>query len=261
MTLAVDIGNTNVVIGVSLGEGWPYVWRLPTISGADEAHLFYPTHIGDHLLEADVRLNDIERVVISSVVPHLTGPFEDLIQQFLGIKPIVLSREVYEQLPLQIVNKDQIGADLVANALAANLLFKRNVIVVDFGTALTFTTIDKEGAILGVSIAPGLKTAMGVLHQKTAQLPEVPLGLPDSALGRNTVHAIQSGVLIGYVGLVRHLLASIRAEVGDQYVAVATGGLSSILHPLQDDFFAVDPHLTLHGLRLIGELYQRRGGT
>ncbi len=254
MTLAVDIGNSNVVIGLSSGEEWPHVWRLPTIAGAEEAHLFYPTHIGDHLLEAGVSLSDIERVVISCVVPPLTVPFEHLIQDFLDIKPIVLSREVYEKLPLQILNKDEIGADLVANAVAAHLIFKRDVIVVDFGTALTFTTINTEGKILGVAIAPGLKTAMSVLHQKTAQLPEVPLGLPTSPLGRNTVHAIQSGVLLGYVGLVRHLLATIRAEVGEQYVAVATGGLSSILHPLQEDFFAVDAHLTLNGLRLIGEV-------
>ncbi|GJM35962.1 MAG: type III pantothenate kinase [Saprospiraceae bacterium] len=259
MTLAIDIGNTNVVIGLSEGEQWPHVWRFPTLSSAEEAQLFYPTHLGDHLLEAGVGSDDIKQVIISSVVPILIAPFVELIQQFLEKEPIVLGRKVYEKLPLSIENKDEIGADLVANAMAAHRLYQRDIIVVDFGTALTFTTLNAKGALLGVAIAPGLKTAMSVLHHKTAQLPEVPLGLPDSALGRNTVHAIQSGVLIGYVGLVRNLLASIRAEVGPQYIAIATGGLSTILYPLRDDFFAVDPHLTLHGLRLIGECINRDG--
>ena len=107
--------------------------------------------------------------------------------------------------------------------------------------------------MLGVSIAPGLKTAISSLFNKTAQLPEVPLELPDSAVGKNTVHAIQSGILIGYVGLVRHMLQSIRAELGPQYIAIATGGLSSILHPLKEEFYSIEPNLTLDGLRLIGE--------
>jgi type III pantothenate kinase len=118
---------------------------------------------------------------------------------------------------------------------------------------LTFTTVTSAGHILGVAIAPGLKTAISALYNSTAQLPEVPLAYPSSAVGKSTVHAIQSGVLIGYVGLVKHMIESIREEVGKDYKAIATGGLASILYPLQEVFDEIDPFLTLHGLRIIGE--------
>jgi len=129
-------------------------------------------------------------------------------------------------------------------------------VVVDFGTALTFTTCTAKGEILGVAITPGLKTAIRALFQKTAQLPEVPLKLPASVVGKNTTHAIQSGVLEGYIGLVRHMIARIREEVGAHVKVVGTGGLSSVLHPLEGDFDYVNPHLTLDGLRIIDAYLQ-----
>jgi type III pantothenate kinase len=120
--------------------------------------------------------------------------------------------------------------------------------VVDFGTALTFTTVSHEGFVQGVAIAPGIKTAMKALSSNTAQLPEIPLELPESALGQNTTHALQAGILWGYVGIVKQLLSKIRSEVGEHYMAVATGGLSFVMHPLKDVFFQIDRDLTLNGL-------------
>ena len=148
----------------------------------------------------------------------------------------------------------EIGTDLIANATAAHLLHPGDCMVIDFGTALTFTVIEASGDIKGVNIAPGLKTAIRALVGNTAQLPEVPLELPDSAIGKNTVHAIQSGVLWGYVGMVEGMVSRIKAEVGQDLKVVATGGLSSILHPLHDLFDTVDPKLTLEGLRLIHQI-------
>jgi type III pantothenate kinase len=157
------------------------------------------------------------------------------------------------QLPIDILNPFEIGSDLVANAAAAHFKYKKACIVVDFGTALTFTTISSTGKILGVSIAPGLKTAIRSLSQNTAKLFDVPLVMPTSALGKNTVTAIQSGILIGYEGLVRNMVLKIREEVQEECHAIATGGLSSIISPLHDFFHAVEPNLTLDGLRMIGE--------
>ena len=152
------------------------------------------------------------------------------------------------------MNPYEIGSDLVCNALAAFTFFKAQCVVVDFGTALTFTTVSKDGEILGVSIAPGLKTAIRSLSQNTAQLFDVPLEMPSSVLGRGTVHAIQAGVLFGYEGMVRHMLDRIKSELNDPDLrSVATGGLSSIIPSLTSVFTHIDPNLTLNGLRIVTE--------
>jgi len=254
--IAIDIGNSNVVIGVHDGEFWRHTWRLPTL--VEETMLFYEMRLADHLLEAGIRPDMVKQVVLSSVVPPLTGFFVELSQILFHRKALIVGPDVYPALSLRIDRPHEIGADLVANAAAAHHRFQQDCIIVDFGTALTFTVVTGEGYILGVAIAPGLRTAVSSLFQKTAQLPEVPLELPKSAVGKNTTHAIQSGILLGYVGLVRHLLAEIRAELGEHYIAIATGGLSSILHSLRHDFYAIEPHLTLDGLRVIGEAAAER---
>lgn len=254
MVLAIDIGNSNVVVALHDGDTWSQVWRLPTITEAD-APLFYEKRIADHLLEAGIIPGPPPRVVISSVVPQLTQAFLHIAEHLFRQPALKVAPPLYPKLKLKIDRPNEIGTDLLANAVAAHHLYQQDCIVVDFGTALTFTTVTKEGHILGVAIAPGLKTAIASLFQKTAQLPEVPLLLPETPIGKNTEHAIQSGILIGYVGLVRHMLAEIRREVGEQYIAVATGGLSSVLTPLQEDFKYIDQMLTLEGLRIIAEAH------
>lgn len=252
MTLAVDIGNSNVTVGLARGTEWLKVWRFPTLTDQD-ALLFYEVQLSNQFLEAGIQPRDVRQAVISCVVPALKDTWTTAVHQLTGRDPVIVGPGIYPQLGMGIQRPDEIGADLVANAFAAYRLYQRDCIVVDFGTALTFTCITGDGNVLGVSIAPGLKTAIKALFANTAQLPEVSLELPASVVGKDTVHAIRSGVLIGYVGLVGHMLAMIRAELGNHYIAVATGGLSSILHPLKDAFEAVDPNLTLTGLRLIGE--------
>ena len=252
MVLAIDIGNSNVVVALHDGNSWSQVWRIPTITEA-EAALFYEKRLSDLLMEAGVLLGPRPRVVVSSVVPQLTQSFLHIAEHLFGQPALKVAPPIYPKLKLQIDRPNEIGTDLLANAVAAHHLYQQDCIIVDFGTALTFTTVSGAGHILGVAIAPGLKTAIASLFQKTAQLPEVPLTLPETPIGKNTEHAIQSGILIGYVGLVRHMLAEIRREVGEQYIAVATGGLSSILTPLQADFQHIDPMLTLEGLRIIAE--------
>ena len=157
--------------------------------------------------------------------------------------------KLYEELNFKVPRPYEIGTDLVANAYSAHKQFKQACIVVDFGTALTFTTVNDDGYVLGVAIAPGIKTAMKALSSNTAQLPEIPLELPNSVIGLHTTHAMQAGILWGYVGITKELISKIRLEVGDEYIAVATGGLSFVMEPLQDLFVTIDPQLTLNGLR------------
>lgn len=252
MLLAIDIGNTNVTLGLAEGRNWRHVWRLPTLTDK-EALLFYEVQLSNYLLEQDIPPAGIRLMVVSTVVPALRPVFEALGRQLFHRAPLFVGPELYQRFQVKVLRPNELGTDLYANAIAAHHLFRQDCIIADFGTALTFTTMNREGALLGVSIAPGLKTAISALFQKTAQLPEVPLELPASALGLDTVHAIQSGILIGYVGLVRHMLQAIRSEVGAHYLALATGGLSSILHPLREEFHAIEPNLTLEGLRIIGE--------
>lgn len=251
MLLAVDIGNSNIVLGLYNQGAWTNTWRI--LTETDRSAAAYKGEIQQLLSTSAIDLKSIKQIVISSVVPALTSTIEQVLSQLFDITPITIGPDTYCFLSIAIDNPKEIGTDLVANAVAAHHLYQSDCIVVDFGTALTFTTVDASGKILGVAIAPGLITAMKALFGNTAQLPEVPLELPESVVGKNTIHAIQSGILWGYVGMVRQMIQKTRDELGAQYIAIATGGLSKILHPLKNDFHAVAPHLTLDGLRFIAE--------
>lgn len=253
MMLAVDIGNTDVTLGLYKDGKWANLWRLS--SALNHPELFYGIKLREFFFEAGLQTSGVQKIVISSVVPDLTDRIINVVKTLFEKQPVVLGPEVYAKLPIEVLNPYEIGSDLVSNALAAYTRFQANCIVVDFGTALTFTTIDAKGKILGVAIAPGLKTAIRSLSQNTAKLFDVPLELPASALGKNTVHAIQAGILIGYEGLVSSMLKRIKSELNDPTCAtVATGGLSSIITSVKDEFSEVDKNLTLDGLRIIGEL-------
>lgn len=251
MELVVDIGNTNVVLGFYRDEEWIHLMRLITKKD-DEARAFYDLKIREAMLDLDFKLDNIVGIYLSSVVPILTSPIKEILSSLFEKKIVVIGPSTFPKLKVSIDNPSEIGSDLVANAVAAVTKHKSACVVVDFGTALTFTTVTQDFEILGVAIAPGLKTSMSALHSKTAQLPQVSLVLPDKVIGKNTMHAIQSGVLWGYVGLVKEMLVRIEKEFGQNVVPIATGGLSSILYPLQEIFNDIDRNLTLDGIRLIG---------
>lgn len=251
MLLAIDIGNTNVVLALHDGNNWVGILRIPSL--VEESPLYYKMRIVDYFLEQKFGLQDVEKTVLSSVVPDLKISFEPILQELFNHKPIFAHPSSYSKITLSIDRHDEIGTDLFANAVAAYKLFQKDCIVVDFGTALTFTVVSREGVIQGVNIAPGIKTAIRSLMLNTAQLPEVPLQMPNKTIGKNTTTAIQNGILRGYIGLVRYQIKCIRKELGAQYIAVATGGLSGVLTELEDDFEVVNKNLTLEGLRLIGE--------
>lgn len=251
MILVFDIGNSDITIGLWRDGLWQHTWRIP--SRPDQPELYYGVRLRDQFLEAQLALAEVQQLVVSSVVPTLTEKIRQVLKTLFGKEPLLLGPKVYERLPMEILNPYEIGSDLVANAAACYFKYGKTSIVVDFGTALTFTTVSGNGKILGVSIVPGLRTAIKALTQNTAKLFDVPLEMPHSALGHSTVTAIQSGLVIGYDGLVRQMVTAIRNELQTETLAVATGGLSFVITSLKPFFDVVDPQLTLDGLRLIGE--------
>lgn len=255
MLLAIDIGNSNVVCGISNNNIWFEQFRIHTVENktADEYEVIYRTLLASR----NIDLNSIDRIVLSSVVPSLIFPIKEMIQKLFKQDPLVLGPEIYSQLNIGISNPYEIGTDLVANAVAAHNQFSGNCIVVDFGTALTFTVIKADGNLLGVTIAPGLKTAMASLSQKTAQLPNIELAIPPSCIGKNTVHAMQAGIVLGYKGLIESLLKGMKKELNGETTIIATGGLSSVMLPLIDLFDHHEPMLTLDGLKIIGNQFYK----
>ena len=252
MLLAIDIGNTDIVFGIHDTVSWIHQFRLS--SSLSHRASDYEVQLRILFLENSLKISDIDKAIISCVVPDQRIVLKEMVQQMFGNDPTMVGVEMYDKLKMEIPSPYEIGTDLVCNAAYAYYTYKRTCVIVDFGTALTFTVITGEGKIVGVSIAPGLKTAVKALFSNTAQLPEVPLIMPDSAIGKNTVHAIQAGILWGYVGMVREMIYQIKKEIGQDCMVLATGGLSSILTPLQDDFDEVDKALTLNGLKIIAEL-------
>lgn len=246
--LCVDIGNTNIVFGLFKRGEYIHEVRISSQSLFPVSH--YAVQLGNDFLENGISPHAIKGAAISSVVPSLTFLLKEVIRKWLTLEALVISPEVYPLLKTTTINPSEMGTDLMANSEAAFHKLQRGLVVVDFGTALTFTTLDDEAKILGVSIAPGLKTAVNALSTNTAQLPEIPLELPTSVLGKDTVHAIQAGILIGYCGMVEKMLDSIFLETGVLPV-IATGGLSTILPPIKHRFLEIDGALTLKGIHLI----------
>ena len=253
MILAIDIGNSNIVIAMHKDGSWTNTFRYETKETQPE--FYYESALRNILLEWRINGSDIKKCVISSVVPDLNEVIMEAVRYVTASDPLLLGPEVYRQLDMTVPHPYEIGSDIVSNAYGAVHLFGDRCIVVDFGTALTFTVVDNISGIAGVTIAPGLKTAMQSLSSQTAQLPIVPLELTPSAIGFDTVSAIQAGVTWGYIGLVHGLLQKIKSELSDEYKVIATGGLSAILHPLQPSFDTVCRELTLDGMRLIYDFY------
>lgn len=251
MLLAIDIGNSNIVFGVYGSEGWLRQWRLCTDPSKmpDE----YAVLFRDLLREESLEGHDLEQVIISSVVPSLAGKLKEMAQRITGLEPLMVGPGVKTGIKINIANPTELGTDIVCNCVAAWKIFQKACIVVDFGTALTFTALSDQGEVLGVAIAPGLQSAAEALSEHTAQLPQVWLEPPERVLGRNTIQSIQSGVVFGYTGMVENMIDRIRKELGSEAPVVATGGRSSVIAPLTDRFNLREPWLILEGLRLIAE--------
>jgi type III pantothenate kinase len=251
MFLSIDAGNSNIVFGFYELQSatWKYECRVNTktefllIQLEKELHLFF--------LENDIKIEHIDQVGLSSVVPEINQMIAQFCSEFLGKSCYLIAGKSYQKLKVSSKRPNEIGTDIMCNVTAAYEKFHDACIIVDFGTALTFTVMDKKGAVQGVNIVPGLNTAMRSLFHNTSKLPEVELVQPKSAIGKNTVESIQAGIYHGYSGLVKGMLIEIEKELGYSPRIVATGGLSSIISNLKSSFDLVDRNLTLEGIRLI----------
>lgn len=253
MILTIDAGNTNIAIGIVGDRELLHHWRLAsrTQRTADEFLL----HLRELLVFERVDVADLRTAVVSSVVPSLTRAIHDGVARLLGFEPILVSTDLDLPVKLATDNPSELGSDLLANAVAGYAIAGGAAIVVDFGTALTFTAVDGQGLIRGVAIAPGLSTAVDGLVARTAALPMVELAAPEAYIGTNTTAALRSGIVNGYAGLVERVVTGISRELAPaQPLVLATGGEAGLIADLCPNVARVEPWLTLRGLYEIGIL-------
>lgn len=251
MLCCIDIGNTNIVIGVSKDNKWMAKWRIQTVKEKmpDEYAVLFKTI----LKENGMQISDINKVIISSVVPQLKPVFNEMFYNYGGINPIFLGPGIKSGIKIRTDNPKEVGADLVSDAVAAFNRYESACIIIDFGTATTFSVISSDAELLGVAIAPGLQVAADALSSKADQLPMIDLIAPKRCIGTNTIDSLRSGIIYGYVGLIEGLIKRLRNEMGNSAPVIATGGLSQVIAPLTDLIDEVDMELTLEGLRIIAQ--------
>jgi type III pantothenate kinase len=252
MFLAVDIGNTNITFGAYPGALLGPRWRFATDPGrtSDE----YGASMLDSFKSAGITIEDVQGIAIASVVPQLTEMFVTACREYLGCNPMVVDDAVQTGIRSCYDDPRQVGADRIVDVAAAFKLYGGPAVVIDFGTATTFDAVTSDGDYLGGAIAPGLGIAAEALSQRAAKLPKVELQRPLAAIGRNITQSLQSGLLLGYVGLVEGMIARFCAELGPDTKVIATGGLAEIIAKETPLITTLAPWLTLDGLRIIYDL-------
>lgn len=263
MLLTIDVGNTNVKIGVFKGEELRATWNLFTdvYKTADE----YTALLRNLLQGAGLTMDDINGAIVSCVAPQLLYIFEGLCRRSFGFNPLIVGAGIRTGVNLNYDNPREVGADRVVNAVAAHYLHAGQLIVIDFGTATSLEVVSAGGDFLGGAVAPGIGISAEALFRQTAMLPRVELHSPGQAIGKNTVAAMQSGIIFGYVGLIEGLVERMKRELDGEVKVIATGGLATTIARETSVIDEVVPELTLIGLRLIYQLnvehpQRKRGG-
>ena len=255
MLLAIDVGNTNIVVGVFDGVRLLASWRLLTLRErtADEVGLMVIGLFGHDRLD----VNRIDAVVMASVVPPLTPIMRSMVKRYFNRDPLIVDPAANAGMPILYERPAEVGADRIANAIAAYEKYGRRLglplVVADLGTATTFDAVTVKGEYLGGVICPGPQIAADALFQRAARLPRVDVRKPASVIGRTTVGAIESGLFYGYLGMVEGIMARMTGELGGRVTGIATGGLAPLVVPETRVFEAMEPDITLEGLRLIWE--------
>jgi type III pantothenate kinase len=255
MLLTIDIGNTNITFGVyNDSQELQHHWRMKT------DHDRMPDEYGIIMLgllrHDGLDFRQIRGVAVASVVPPLTHVFEEMIERFIKQKPLVVGAGVKTGVQIRYDSPRDVGADRIVDAAAVYKLYGGPACIIDFGTGTTFDAVSEKGEYLGGAIAPGIGIAAEALFSRTSKLPRVDLVRPPKAIGTNTVHAMQSGLIFGYVGLVEGMVARFRAELGQNMRVIGTGGLAETIARETDVIEVVNPWLTLEGLRMIWEMNQ-----
>lgn len=253
MMLLIDVGNTNIVIGLS-DDKLKKLWRLSTLKNrtSDELGLM----MLELLRTADISTENIKAVAIACVVPPLLTPLKEMSIKYFGVKPFIIEPGIKTGMPIIYDNPKEVGADRIVNAIAAKEEYGTPAVVIDFGTATTFDIVSKKGEYLGGVIAPGITISAEALFQYAARLPRVDIIDPKSIIGKNTVSAMQAGIFYGYIGLVDGISKRIQKEIGQQCIFLATGGLSEIIAPYCECRPIIDQQLTLKGIKILFEMNQ-----
>lgn len=257
MIIGIDIGNTNITIGLIENHDIVKSYRLTTRTKrtSDE----YGFLIRSFLIDADVTINDIDDVIISSVVPKIMYSFTNSIRKYIKKEPIIIAPGVKTGVALNIDNPKEIGADKIVNAAGAIKFYRGNCLIIDFGTATTIDYIDENNTLKGGIIAPGIEISANALYEKAAKLPEVEIKKPKKYLGKNTIESMQSGIVFGYIGQIEYLIKKIKDEIGNQNIMViATGGLGRLIANETSLIDIYDADLTFKGLDAVYENIQNK---
>lgn len=255
MILVLDVGNTNIVLGLYKEGKLISDWRLSTDpkKSSDE----YGIQVLQLFQYKGFNLNDVEGIIISSVVPNVMYSLEHMVRKYFGLHPMIVGPGVKTGINIKYDNPKEVGADRIVNAVAAYSTYKRALIVIDFGTATTFCAINKNGDYLGGTICPGIKISAQALFEKAARLPEVKLIKPSTVICKNTVSSMQAGIIYGYVGQVDFIVSKMKEEMAEvdneEPLVLATGGLANVMAKESRTIQKVEPYLTLDGLRIIYE--------
>ena len=249
MLLAIDIGNTDTTLGIFEGEELCATWHMAT--GIHRMADEYAALLLNLLRHQGLDISEIKEIALCSVVPPLIATFDELCQRYFHLSPLVVGAGVKTGVRIRMDNPREVGADRIANAAAAHHLYGGPIIITDLGTATTFDTVSREGDYLGGAIAPGIGTAAEALFMQAAMLPRVELVRPKRAIGTNTITAMQSGIVFGYVALIEGIVARIQQELEERAKVVATGGFAELMAKETAIIDVINPNLTLIGLRLI----------
>jgi type III pantothenate kinase len=249
LLLVIDVGNSNIVLGIYDGERLLKDWRISTDKSrtTDE----YGVLVSDLFRLAGISFESVNGIIISSVVPALTGVLENLSLQYFGFKPYVVGPGIKTGMPILYDNPGEVGADRIVNAVAGFEKYRCALVIVDFGTATTFDYVNKKGEYCGGAIAPGLMISMEALFQKASKLPRVEIARPPHLIAKNTVNSMQAGIYYGYIGLVDEIVTRMKAESLEKPRVIATGGLAGLIAPESRTIEKIEEYLTLDGLRIL----------
>lgn len=249
MLFVIDVGNTNTVLGVYNEDELIHHWRIETSRNKTEDE--YGMIIGSLIQYAGIRFEDFHAVIISSVVPPIMFALERMAKKYFKQRPLIVGPGIKTGLNIKYDNPKEVGADRIVNAVAGIAQYGSPLIIVDFGTATTYCYIDENKNYIGGAIAPGINISTEALYTKASKLPRIELSTPSNIVGRNTVEAMQGGIVYGYVGQVEGIVKRMKAQSKVEPTVIATGGLASLIAKESDVIDIMDPYLTLKGLHLI----------
>lgn len=258
MLMVMDIGNTNIVVGVHDGKKWIAHWRLSSSRSrtSDEFGII----LGSMFQAGGVDMKAVKDIIVSTVVPPLLVPLCNMCKRYFGITPFVVTSNCNTGLKLDYDHPNEIGADRIVNAVAAHHMYgdKGNLIIIDFGTATTFCALRPDGEYLGGAIAPGIGISTEALFQKAAKLPRIELIKPKMAICHDTIHAMRSGVIFGFVGQMDGIITRMKKELGGQAFVVVTGGFGKLMASESELVDVVEPFLTLEGLLILHKMNRKQ---